>query len=183
MSLEAAIQENTSALRDLIATIKTGVPTTAAEAPSVVTEAKPAAKKGKADPKPDVAQSSEPTPIVSDNSASFSTESNAAQEKKADNSEQAQGVDQGNDQQGAGAQTGAEPTTSGTAQSAPTGDAPAPTFVDTRTAMMKLDKAKGRQVAMDVLSRFGVTKLTDVKPESFAALIALVDEVMAGGEV
>lgn len=41
MSLEATIQENTDAIRELIAAIKAGVPTTAAQVAAVVTEAKP----------------------------------------------------------------------------------------------------------------------------------------------
>lgn len=40
MSLEATIQENTNAIRELIAAIKAGVPTTAAQVAAVVTEAK-----------------------------------------------------------------------------------------------------------------------------------------------
>lgn len=59
----------------------------------------------------------------------------------------------------------------------------APTYEDAKTAVLKLGKVKGRQATLDALSRFGATKLPDVKPESFADLIALVDEVIAGGEV
>jgi len=40
MSLEAIIQENTNAIRELIAAIQAGVPTTAAQVAAVVTEAK-----------------------------------------------------------------------------------------------------------------------------------------------
>lgn len=41
MSLEATIQENTIAIRELIAAIQAGVPTTAAQVAAVVSEAKP----------------------------------------------------------------------------------------------------------------------------------------------
>jgi cytoskeletal protein RodZ len=57
------------------------------------------------------------------------------------------------------------------------------TYEDAKTAVLKLGKVKGRQATLDALSRFGATKLPDVKPESFGALIALVDEVIAGGKV
>ncbi len=59
----------------------------------------------------------------------------------------------------------------------------APTYEDAKTAVLKLGKAKGRQATLDVLSRFGATKLPDVQPEAFADLIALVEGVIAGGEV
>ena len=47
MSLEIAIAENTNAIRELIATIRAGVPTTAAQVAAVVAEA-PAAETAKA---------------------------------------------------------------------------------------------------------------------------------------
>ncbi|CAB5162316.1 hypothetical protein UFOVP151_18 [uncultured Caudovirales phage] len=43
MSLEATIQENTNAIRDLIKTLAAGVPTTAAQVEAVVQQAKPKA--------------------------------------------------------------------------------------------------------------------------------------------
>lgn len=45
MSLEATIAENTAALRDLIAAIGKGIPTTQAQVAAVVAEAKPTEKK------------------------------------------------------------------------------------------------------------------------------------------
>lgn len=62
MSLEAVIQENTAALRELIAALANGTPVTKAQVADVVTEAKadkPAAKKqekAKEDPKPEAAE-------------------------------------------------------------------------------------------------------------------------------
>ena len=44
MSLELAIQANTEALRDLITTLKAGIPTSAAQVAAVVAEAQPAKK-------------------------------------------------------------------------------------------------------------------------------------------
>ena len=47
MSLEIAIQENTAAIRELIAAISNGIPTTAQQVAAVVTEAKAEAKADK----------------------------------------------------------------------------------------------------------------------------------------
>lgn len=67
MSLEQAIQANTAALRDLIAAIANGIPTTAQQVAAVVEEAKveeKPAKKGKPEkteaPKQEVAATPEP---------------------------------------------------------------------------------------------------------------------------
>ena len=79
MSLEATIQENTDAIRALIAALANGVPTTAAQVAAVVTEAKTekveSAKKTQA-----AATQESPTPTASDNSASSSS---ATQEPEA----------------------------------------------------------------------------------------------------
>lgn len=64
MSLEATIQENTNAIRELIAAIQAGVPTTAAQVAAVVTEAaadKPAKEEAPAK-KPTNAKKVEPAP-------------------------------------------------------------------------------------------------------------------------
>lgn len=67
MSLEAAIQENTKALRELLAAFYNGIPTTAAQVQAVVTEAKTekvaTAKKTQA-----AATQESPTLTASDNS-------------------------------------------------------------------------------------------------------------------
>lgn len=70
MSLEATIQENTAALRDLIAVLANGATPTAAQVAAVVTEAK-AEKVEKSAKKTQAAATQEsPTPTASDNSAS-----------------------------------------------------------------------------------------------------------------
>lgn len=51
MSLEIAIQENTAAIRDLIAAISNGIPTTAAQVAAVVQEAQVEDKPAKAEKK------------------------------------------------------------------------------------------------------------------------------------
>ncbi|TXH58400.1 MAG: hypothetical protein E6Q97_02230 [Desulfurellales bacterium] len=50
--------------------------------------------------------------------------------------------------------------------------ADAPTYQDTADAITKLARTKGRDAAVAVLKTFGATKLPDVKPEQFAAVIA-----------
>lgn len=73
MSLEATIQENTAALRDLIAVLANGATPTAAQVAAVVTEAK-AEKVEKPAKKTQAAATQEsPTPTASDNSASSSS--------------------------------------------------------------------------------------------------------------
>lgn len=86
MSLEATIQENTNAIRELIAAIKAGVPTTAAQVAAVVTEAKPttAAKETTAK-KTTPAEKAEPAPTQPTAEAGAA----AAPEKKDEPSAQA----------------------------------------------------------------------------------------------
>ena len=83
----------------------------------------------------------------------------------------------GNDQPAAVAQTVAEAATDTTAQSVETGDAP--TYQDTADAVTKLARVKGRDAAIAVLAKFGATKLPDVKPEQFAAVIAACEKAGA----
>ena len=86
MSLEATIQENTNAIRELIAAIKTGVPTTAAQVAAVVTESKPTEK----EPAAETASSAEKTePAASTQPTVEAAAETAAQEKKAEPTGQA----------------------------------------------------------------------------------------------
>lgn len=57
--------------------------------------------------------------------------------------------------------------------------ASAPTYQDTADAVTKLARTKGRDAAVAVLSKFGASKLPDVKPEQFAAVIAACEEAGA----
>lgn len=142
MSLEATIQENTNAIRELIAAIKAGVPTTAAQVAAVVTEAKPttAAKETTAK-KTTPAEKAEPAPTQPTAEAVAA----AAPEKKDEPSEQAA----------------------------------APNYQATADAVTKLARTKGREAAVAVLTKFGASKLPDVKPEQFAAVIAECEAVGA----
>lgn len=140
MSLEVAIQENTNAIRALIAALANGVPTTAAQVAAVVTEAKPekAAKKetAKAEPKAEA-------------QAAATAETTQAAE--------------------------AEKALHGHANN----PADAPTYQATADAVTKLARTKGREAAVAVLTKFGASKLPDVKPEQFAAVIAECEAVGA----
>lgn len=127
MSLEQAIQANTAALRDLIAAIANGIPTTAQQVAAVVEEAKveeKPAKKGKPEktetPKQEVAATPEPK------------------------EEAVPAAD----------------------------DAPEVTYQDAAAAITQLSKAKGRDAAVALLKKFGASKLPEVKPEDFAAIVA-----------
>lgn len=54
-----------------------------------------------------------------------------------------------------------------------------PTYQDTAAAVTALAKAKGRDAAVAVLTKFGAAKLPEVKPEDFAAVIAACNEAGA----
>lgn len=153
MSLEVAIQENTNAIRALIAALANGVPTTAAQVAAVVTEAKPekAAKKeaAKAEPKAEA-------------QAAAATETTQAAEQKPEALTQMTAAE-------------AEKALHGHANN----PADAPTYQATADAVTKLAREKGRDAAIAVLIKFGASKLPDVKPEQFAAVIAECEAVGA----
>lgn len=140
MSLEVAIQENTNAIRALIAALANGVPTTAAQVAAVVTEAKT-------------------EPKVEEKAPETAT---ATAEQKPETLVQ---------------MTGAEATAAlhGHANN----PADAPTYQATADAVTKLARTKGREAAVAVLTKFGASKLPDVKPEQFAAVIAECEAIGA----
>lgn len=144
MSLEATIQENTNAIRELIAAIKAGVPTTAAQVAAVVTEAKPtqAAKESTAK-KTTPAEKAEPAPTQP--TAEAVAAAAPEKKKKAEPSEQVA----------------------------------TPNYQATADAVTELAREKGRDAAIAVLTKFGASKLPDVKPEQFAAVIAECEAVGA----
>lgn len=146
MSLEATIQENTNAIRELIAAIQAGVPTTAAQVAAVVTEAATdklaeTVKEEAPAKKPTTAKKAEPAPTQP-----------TAEAVAADAPEQK-----------------AEPSAQGAA----------PTYQATADAVTSLARTKGREAAVAVLTKFGASKLPDVKPEQFAAVIAECEAVGA----
>lgn len=63
--------------------------------------------------------------------------------------------------------------------------APAPTVTqkDVEAALDRLFDDKGIEVTRAVLSRFGVNRGRDLKPEQYAAFVQKVEDVLAGKEV
>ncbi|MBG0871854.1 hypothetical protein H0X91_17950 [Burkholderia sp. 9777_1386] len=72
---------------------------------------------------------------------------------------------------GASSAGDAPPADEPAAQTTPDADAAPVTYEQASAAVTGLAKTKGRAVAIDVLKKFGATKLPEVKPEQFAALI------------
>lgn len=129
MSLEQALIDNTAAIRELIAAISNGIPTTAQQVVAVVEEAKveeKPAKKGKPEkaetPKQEAAATPEPKEEV--------------------------------------------------APAADEDEGPVATYQDAATAITQLSKVKGRDAAVALLKKFGASKLPEVKPEDFNAIVA-----------
>lgn len=60
---------------------------------------------------------------------------------------------------------------------------PVHTREDAQTALQKLFEAKGLETARAVLSRYGVQRLQDMRPEAYTPFVAHVESVLAGGEV
>ncbi len=162
MSLEATIQENTNAIRELIAAIKSGVPTTAAQVAAVVTEAKTtpcaghdaetAKEEGKAKPEKETAAkktTAAATEAAASTQSTAEAGAGAAQEKKADNSEASDKA------------------------------AEVPAYPSVVSAINKLAQGKGRDAAVAVLSKFGVTRGPELKPEQYAAVITACEEAGA----
>lgn len=66
------------------------------------------------------------------------------------------------------------------ATAAPAAQVPAgPDVKVCATKLMALAQSKGRDAAVGVLTQFGVAKVTDLKPESFAMFSAAVDAAAA----
>lgn len=134
MSLEIALQENTAAIRELIAAISKGIPTTAQQVAAVVQEAQVEDKPAKAEKK-----------AKAEKAESAKVEPAVTQEPKAD--------------------------------AAPAADEEGPvepevTYQDAAAAITQLSKVKGRDAAVALLKKFGASKLPEVKPEDFAAIVA-----------
>lgn len=180
MTLEAAIQENTSALRDLIAAIKAGVPISATQIAAVAAEASVAQQEANTEKKPPatsaktITAAAPPTPPTAEAAAD-------EPESKGENSAPVQAGDKGGGSpQVSAVQTAAEPATAGGNQSAAADDAEVPTYQATADAVTKLARVKGHDAAVAVLSKFSAVKLPGVKPEQFAAVIAACNQAMEG---
>lgn len=154
MSLEATIQENTNAIRELIAALSRGVPVAASTVAAVVEQAKtePTADAAKADTK------AKKTEVKTEKAA----EAPKAEESKPETLTQ---------------MTATEAVKALDGRANRPDDAP--TYQATADAVTKLARTKGREAAVAVLTKFGAAKLPDVKPEQFAAVIAACEEAGA----
>lgn len=59
----------------------------------------------------------------------------------------------------------------------------AATYDDAKELVKEVAKTKGRDAAVGLLQRFGVSKLPDLKPDQYGALVEHAKEVLAGAEV
>lgn len=152
MSIEQALAENTSAIRELIAAIKAGVPTTAAQVAAVVTEAKATpcaghdAETAKAETKATKTKKETAQATVANNGASSTPENTSA---SADAAAQ-------------------EPAAEDPATSA----AASVSYEDVKKAIIKLSQAKGRDAVVATLAKFGANAGPQLKPEQYAEFIA-----------
>jgi len=164
MSLEQAITENTTALRELLAALQSGALTTQG-----TTEKKP---QNTAATKPAQPANTEPTAQAAGADASASKPANTKRSPK-----DSQAAEKGNAQPDAAAQTDASAATDTTAQSAPTGDVSR----DQVAGAIKALAVQNRDRLIEVLAAHGAKHLNDVAADDYAALLA--DLQTAGEEV
>lgn len=67
--------------------------------------------------------------------------------------------------------------------SARTEQSTALTYEDAKAAVIEVTKVRGRETAVELLQRFGVSKLPELKPEQYGALVEHAKEVLTGAEV
>ncbi|MGZ3184387.1 MAG: hypothetical protein ACXU8N_18275 [Telluria sp.] len=155
MSLEQAITDHASALRELAAAIRAtvgGAHVTAAAVASAHVTAEAVAEKAISDAKKDGAK----------NLASTALKPQAAVITKSPD------------------EVKAAAAAAATATTAASSDAPAPTYDDVKAKVLALSKDKGREPTVQLLERHGVAKAPDLKPEQYADFIKDVDAIMAG---
>ncbi|MDN7881385.1 hypothetical protein [Burkholderia aenigmatica] len=144
MSIEKTIAENTAAVLKLTETLlalNLQAPATAAQ-PEVEAAKKPDAQKE--------------TPAHTPRTAA---------------GDDASGKKDASSDSGASSAGDAPPADEQAAQTTPDADAETVTYEQASAAVTGLAKTKGRAVAIAVLKKFGATKLPEVKPGQFAALI------------
>jgi hypothetical protein len=158
MSLETAIQENTNAIRELIAAIKSGVPTSAAQVAAVVEQGKT-----------ETAKTEKATNEKKSDAKTASSQPGAKQQSEAPKADAQGKVEEKKGDAGSGDD--------------------APTYQEAAAAVTKLAAAKGKPAAIAVIGQFDkkegdgkATKLPDVKPEDYAAVIAACDKALEAVE-
>lgn len=82
-------------------------------------------------------------------------------------------------------QTVADSSTGSSSESQPADEAEAKTYSyeDVKAAVLEVSKVKGRETVVGLLQRFGVSKAPDLLPASYADVITVANEVLAGAEV
>lgn len=156
MSLEIALAENTAAIRELIAHLKDGTSLKQPTPEEIDANIKDLNKA----PKPQAAGKGTTA---------------ATQEKPAPTQPTAGEAEGAAPEKTAGAQSpSAEPAEA--QQQASTAADDAPDYATTAKAVTDLVKAKGRDVGVGVLAKFGAANLKEVKPEQFAEVIEACKE-------
>lgn len=169
MSLETAIQENTAAIRELIAAIAKGMPVAASTVAAVVGETKNSDK-----PKAETGKK----PVAT--TASSQPGAKPQLEVPKDDAQDGDTTD------GDSLQVGGKVITIRAEELAGIKDAKAADgqahkeYHFAKFAVLALSKHKGRPMVEALLSRFGVQKGPDLKPEQFAEFIKDVDRILTG---
>lgn len=150
MSLEIALQENTAAIKSLIAVFSNQ-----AAAP-----AKASKKANAPQPQTDIAvdDAANAKATVANNGASSTPETTSPPPVEA------------------AAQVNADPTPS--QQESGAAGVSEPTYQDTAAYITRLSREKGRDAAVTLLKEFNAAKLPDVAPADFAAIIARANELL-----
>lgn len=153
MSLETALSENTAALKALHAML--------AQLPGITLNA-PAVAEAQA----------EPAKTEAKKSGKGKTEQIHSPEKEAA-------------QSSAQTQTVADSSTNSSSESKQADETEAKTYSyeDVKAAVLEVSKVKGRETVVGLLQRFGVSKAPDLLPASYADVIAVAQDVLAGAEV
>lgn len=162
MSLEAALQENTAALRELLAAIKNG----AAVAATAVAHAVERSET----PQADLAEPAAPKPARGKARAAAANAPTVPTATQVQAAAPAPKPSAPPCPQTASAQTSDAP-----AANAPAAEA-APDYETAARAVTALAKARGREAAVAVLAQFGAARLPEVAPEQFAAVIAACEQ-------
>lgn len=166
MSLEAAIQENTSVLRELLARLSAGAivanPNAAPKSATVAGESAPGPTTAKADAPTKTANASGQSVGTAGAAAQASTAATVDAKKSAAVSQQSE--------------TAAAPNASKPEAST---SVAAVTYDDVKALVLQVSKNKGRDAAAAVLAGFGVAKAPELKPEQYADAVAQLKAALA----
>lgn len=152
MSLEIALQENTAAIKNLIAAMTN----------QASTPAKASKKATASQPQTDIAvgDAANAQATVAGNGASSTPETTSPPPVEA------------------AAQVKADPVSVEQPQEPGTAGVTEPTYQDTAAYITRLSREKGRDVAVALLKEFNAAKLPDVAATDFAAVIARANELL-----